>query len=291
MSIEAITSQIVSSQTAPAPEESADIKSDINPEEMGSRLAILGKKEKSIFEKQQSLQQKLKEIEEREAKLSKYSKFEEINDENAVDFFKEKGLSLEKIQEKWLSQLNDDDLDPIQKQIKDLQSKLAAKDGEVKKLLDETLAERDSKAKQAEIEQQSQLYNAKLKEFISENTEKFDLISTFEAADEVFKVIKDVYLKTAENGEPKLLKFEEACELYESKLAEMVQGMTKSKKVLSLLGQSGQTGNLEDEVAKMFGQKTIDDSFSQSSSASNEYKTQEERERAAAKLMDQMRLG
>ena len=282
MNTESITSKIVESRTAPAPEPEME-STDIKPEEMGSRLAILGKKEKGILEKERALQAKWKEIEEKEAKYSKYSQFDDVNEENAFEFLKGKNIPLEKVQEKWLSSLGDDDLDPIQKKIKELESKLASKDSEMKKILDETLSERDSKVQQQEIEKQSSLINENLKKFVSDKAEDFDLIKTFGAEEEVFNVIKQVYMKTAESGEPKLLSFEEACQEYENSLVEKVKVLLGSKKVQSILG-----GNPDDKIAQLLGQKTIDDSFSQSSASSPDYKTQAERDEAAKKLFEGM---
>lgn len=284
MSTEAITASIINDATAPV--ESTETAAPTEEVALSPQLAILAKKEKSILQKQQELQAKLKEIEERSAKLGQWDELDKLATENPAEFFKRKGLSFEQIQQKMLESLADEDLDPIQKQIKELQSKLASKDDEVKKLLEETLSKRDTEAKQREIEEQSKVYNAELKKYISENADNYDLITTFGAEDEVFSVIKEVYLKTAESGTPKLMTFDEACNLYEKKLEELVQGMKKSKKVSSIFGDSS-----EDSFAKVFGQTTIDDSFSQSSATSTEHKTEEERLRAAAKLFEQQIKG
>jgi hypothetical protein len=61
--------------------------------------------------------------------------------------------------------------------------------------------------------------------------------------------------------------------------------MSQSNKVKKLLG----FGNGEDDFLSQLvsGQKTIDDSFSQSSANSPELKTEEERFRAAKKIFEQ----
>ena len=193
-------------------------------------------------------------------------------------------MSFEQIQQKMLESMQDDELDPIQKQLKELQAKLASKDDEYKKLMDDKFSERESAQKQQEIEEQSKFYNQELKKFISDKSDQYDLISTFEAGDEVFNVIKTVYLKTSEKGTPKLMTFDEACDLYEKKLEELVEGMKKSKKVSKIFGAD--IGE-EDIFGKVSGQTTIDDSFSSSSAHSPELKTDAERLRAAAKLFEQ----
>jgi hypothetical protein len=287
MSTEAITQSLISEATAPAPEATDETVLDTgtqgNDPELASRLAILAKKEKSILQKSQEFQAKMRDMEEKMAKLSQWEELDKLATENPSEFFKKKGLSFEQIQQKMLESMGDEDLDPIQKQLKELQQKLASKDDEVKKLLEETLSERDKKQKEVEIEEQSKHYNQELKKFIDAKAEDYDLIKTFGAEDEVFNVIKTVYLKTAETGTPKLMTFDEACNLYEKKLEELVTGMQKSKKVSKIFGVS----DSEDPFAKVFGQTTLDDSFSQSSANSTELKTEEERLRAAAKLFEQ----
>jgi DNA repair exonuclease SbcCD ATPase subunit len=282
---ESIVSQAVSPEVINNASESIEVESSApQVDDWSQKLALLAKKERGLLEKQKSWQQKLKDIEEKEKKFSEWEQLDRLATENPSEFFKKKGLKFEELQDKMLASLTDEELDPIQKQLKELKTQLSSKDEEYKKLLEEKFAEQDSLKKNKEIEEQSKYYNAELKKFIQSKADDFELITTFEAADEVFSVIKQVYLKTAESGAPKLMTFDEACQLYEKKLEETVQGMAKSNKVKKLLGV-----NADDDFfgSKVMGQYTLDDSFSQSSANSPELKTEEERLRAAAKLFEQ----
>jgi len=282
---ESIVSQAVNPEVINNASESIEVESSApQVDDWSQKLALLAKKERGLLEKQKSWQQKLKDIEEKEKKFSEWEQLDRLATENPSEFFKKKGLKFEELQDKMLASLTDEELDPIQKQLKELKTQLSAKDEEYKKLLEEKFAEQDSLKKNQEIEEQSKYYNAELKKFIQSKADDFELITTFEAADEVFSVIKQVYLKTAESGAPKLMTFDEACQLYEKKLEETVQGMAKSNKVKKLLGV-----NADDDFfgSKVMGQFTLDDSFSQSSANSPELKTEEERLRAAAKLFEQ----
>jgi len=282
---ESIVSQAVNPEVINNASESIEVESSApQVDDWSQKLALLAKKERVLLEKQKSWQQKLKDIEEKEKKFSEWEQLDRLATENPSEFFKKKGLKFEELQDKMLASLTDEELDPIQKQLKELKTQLSAKDEEYKKLLEEKFAEQDSLKKNQEIEEQSKYYNAELKKFIQSKADDFELITTFEAADEVFSVIKQVYLKTAESGAPKLMTFDEACQLYEKKLEETVQGMAKSNKVKKLLGV-----NADDDFfgSKVMGQYTLDDSFSQSSANSPELKTEEERLRAAAKLFEQ----
>jgi hypothetical protein len=282
---ESIVSQAVNPEVVNNASESIEVESSApQNDDWSQKLALLAKKERGLLEKQKSWQQKLKEIEEKEKKFSEWEQLDRLATENPSEFFKKKGLKFDELQDKMLASLTDEELDPIQKQLKELKSQLSAKDEEYKKLLEEKFAEQDSIKKNQEIEEQSKYYNAELKKFIQSKADDFELITTFEAADEVFSVIKQVYLKTAESGAPKLMSFDEACQLYEKKLEETVQGMAKSNKIKKLLGV-----NADEDFfgSKVMGQYTLDDSFSQSSANSPELKTEEERLRAAAKLFEQ----
>ena len=282
---ESIVSQAVNPEVVNNASESIEVESSApQNDDWSQKLALLAKKERGLLEKQKSWQQKLKEIEEKEKKFSEWEQLDRLATENPSEFFKKKGLKFDELQDKMLASLTDEELDPIQKQLKELKSQLSAKDEEYKKLLEEKFAEQDSLKKNQEIEEQSKYYNAELKKFIQSKADDFELITTFEAADEVFSVIKQVYLKTAESGAPKLMTFDEACQLYEKKLEETVQGMAKSNKIKKLLGV-----NADEDFfgSKVMGQYTLDDSFSQSSANSPELKTEEERLRAAAKLFEQ----
>lgn len=282
---ESIVSQAVNPEVVNNASESIEVESSApHVDDWSQKLALLAKKERGLLEKQKSWQQKLKDIEEKEKKFSEWEQLDRLATENPSEFFKKKGLKFEELQDKMLASLTDEELDPIQKQLKELKTQLSSKDEEYKKLLEEKFAEQDSLKKNQEIEEQSKYYNAELKKFIQTKADDFELITTFEAADEVFSVIKQVYLKTAESGAPKLMTFDEACQLYEKKLEETVQGMAKSNKVKKLLGV-----NADDDFfgSKVMGQFTLDDSFSQSSANSPELKTEEERLRAAAKLFEQ----
>jgi DNA repair exonuclease SbcCD ATPase subunit len=282
---ESIVSQAVNPEVVNNASESIEVESPApQVDDWSQKLALLAKKERGLLEKQKSWQQKLKDMEEKEKKFSEWEQLDRLATENPSEFFKKKGLKFEELQDKMLASLTDEELDPIQKQLKELKTQLSAKDEEYKKLLEEKFAEQDSLKKNQEIEEQSKYYNAELKKFIQSKADDFELITTFEAADEVFSVIKQVYLKTAESGAPKLMTFDEACQLYEKKLEETVQGMAKSNKVKKLLGV-----NADEDFfgSKVMGQFTLDDSFSQSSANSPELKTEEERLRAAAKLFEQ----
>jgi hypothetical protein len=295
MDTTAITDSIVTNAVNPAVhdaihldgnEESRSESSQFGQDnDFSQRLAILAKKEKGLLEKQKSWTQRQREIEEKEKKLADWESMEKLVQENPYEFLKKKGISYDNFQEKMLASLTDEEMDPIQKQLKELKTQLSSKDEEYKKLLDDKLAEQDAKKKETESIEQEKYYKSELNKYIANSGDKYDLIKTFGASDEVFNVIKQVYLKTSERGAPKLMTFTEGCELYEKTLEETVHDMSKSDKVKKLLGFGNGEGDFLPQLVS--GQKTIDDSFSQSSANSPELKTEEERFRAAKKLFEQ----
>lgn len=281
--VEGITESIVTEVAAPQGETAQTTEAPQVDNDLAQKLAILSKKEKGILSKNQEIQAKLKEIEEKNSKLSKWEEYEKLVTENPMEFFKQKGLSFEQVQQKMLESLSDEDIDPIQKQIKELSQKLASKDKEIEDLLNKKLNEKEESEKAKNLEAQSKHYQAELNKFLDSNKDEYELVNAFGASEEVFNVIKEVYLKTFEKGTPKLMTFKEASDLYEKKLVDTLQSMKELKKVKSMFGSSEES----DILAAMSGISTIDDSFTQSASTSPELKTEEERVRAAAKLFEQ----
>lgn len=282
--VEGITESIVTEVAAPQGEAAqSTTEAPAVDNDLAQKLAILSKKEKGILSKNQEIQAKLKEIEEKNSKLSKWEEYERLVTENPMEFFKQKGLSFEQVQQKMLESLSDEDIDPIQKQIKELSQKLASKDKEIEDLLNKKLNEKEESEKAKNLEAQSKHYQAELNKFLDSNKDEYELVNAFGASEEVFNVIKEVYLKTSEAGTPKLMTFKEASDLYEKKLVDTLQSMKELKKVKSMFGSSEES----DILAAMSGISTIDDSFTQSASTSPELKTEEERVRAAAKLFEQ----
>ena len=136
METSAITDSIVSNAINPAVHQAINIDApEVSTEsapaqdtDFAQRLAILAKKERGLLDKQKSWSQKLKEIEEKEKKLAEWEGMEKLAQENPYEFFKKKGISYENLQEKMLASLTDEEMDPIQKQLKELKNQLASKD-------------------------------------------------------------------------------------------------------------------------------------------------------------------
>ena len=285
--VEGITDSIVQTTIA-EPAQVEAVETPAQDSDLAQRLAILSKKDKAIQQKEQEWKQKLKEIEEKQAKFSQYDELDKLLDENPLEFFKKKGKSFEELQAKMLQSLNDEDIDPIQKQLKDLTQKLASKDQEIAELLEKKLAEKDEEAKKRNIDEQSKHYQAELNKFLEANKEEYELINAMGVNDEVFEVIKSVYLQTSEKGTPKLLTFKEASDLYEKEIAKKIESLKNIKKVKSMFGVELEEDDL---LSGLSGIKTLDDSFTQTSSTSPDLKSDEERVRAAAKLFEQQLKG
>lgn len=290
--VEGITESIVTQVTSPVETQTTEQATQDQPAaqdtDLAQRLAILAKKEKGILTREQEYKQKLKEYEEKAAKYSQYDELDKLVSENPLEFFKRKGLSFEEIQQKMLQSLNDEDIDPIQKQLKELSEKLASKDKEIAELLEKKLAEKEEDSKKKNLDEQSKHYQAELNKFLESNKDEYELINAMGVQEEVFDVIKTVYLQTSEKGAPKLLTFKEASDLYEKEIANKIETLKNIKKVQSMFGIQQDESDI---IAKLSGINTIDDSFTQTSSTSPDLKSEEERTRAAAKLFEQQLKG
>lgn len=287
MDLENLVQQTIQVDTsADAPVEGETEKPQV-ADDFSQRLSILTKKEKGLMAKQRELEAKLKELQEKEGKVGEYSEIDKLLDENPAEFFKRKGKSFEDIQEKWLASLSDDDIDPIQKQIKELKQQLANKNSEFEKMFEEKLSKKEQMEQEKKIEEQKSEYKTHLNKFIDQNTEKYELINKVEGSrEEVFELMTQVYMKTLESGKPKLLTFEEACDLYEAELEKQIEVLLQSNKVKKKLGLS--EGMSEQDLAKFVGHETLDDTFAPTSSISADQKSERERELAARKMFEEM---
>jgi hypothetical protein len=126
---ESIVSQAVNPEVINNASESIEVESSApQVDDWSQKLALLAKKERGLLEKQKSWQQKLKDMEEKEKKFSEWEQLDRLATENPSEFFKKKGLKFEELQDKMLASLTDEELDPIQKQLKELKTQLSSKD-------------------------------------------------------------------------------------------------------------------------------------------------------------------
>lgn len=166
--------------------------------EVARRNAMLRKQKAQVTA---PLKEKESEIEKMRAELERLKKYEEISD--PMELLKLKGMSYEDLITRNLDPESFDTKSELQK----VREELAAFKKEAE--------EKEKQKLESEKESVKANYLNHLKSFVEKAGEKYELINTFGATNDVFDTIEEMYNKTG-----KVLSEEEACDLVEKFLEE-----------------------------------------------------------------------
>lgn len=257
-------------------------------ENFSDKFSVIARMEKKIREEREALKRKEQEFEERGKKYSGYDELEELLAKNPLEALKRKGWDYEKLTQFALQNVTDEELDPVQKELKTTKSKLE----EFEKSFDERVMakvqelignkEKEYETKAHEVELKS--IKTSIKNIIESNKEKYELINTHgqEAEDLIFEALQAHVIEQREGGIPedeiKMLPYSEAADRVEAYLEGQLEKYLKLSKIKSKL--SPQT---PDSLIKSFQTKTITDDFTPRNALVSE--TEEDRVRKAIELV------
>lgn len=212
--------------SAPQPNPKADL--------LSSKFAQLTKKEREISQRE-------KEIKAHHEQLEQYKSLKTSAKEKVNEALEHLGLTAEDVINWQIKQLEADDEDHTPEgRYKKLEAKLMG--------FEQAQAEKErlekERLEQAEKERTEQLitnFKSNITSFITDNAEKFELVSNLGATEDVFDVIELNYQKTG-----KMMNIEQAVELVENHYLEESKAIiNKTNKLKSLLtnneAQKGQT--------------------------------------------------
>ena len=223
-------------------------------DKISPKLAMLLKREKMAVEREQKAkgyesewESKRKELEAREAKIREFESLKQTQPLKALELL---GLSYEDLTSIKLA----DGSMPPEIHIKRLEEKLEQeiRTRETLRLQQEDDKIRAQKAKEDEI---TQGFKTEITDFLSQNSEKYELIQ-FEGAQElVYEVINEHYERTidAQTGIGEILKFPEAADKVEKHLERKYNKVGGLKKISALL--AAQQGNKEQQKPQYNGQQ------------------------------------
>jgi hypothetical protein len=202
------------------------------------RFEVLSRLERKVKQKEQELAQKLKEIEEKEARFGKYAEVETRAKENPLQALKEMGWEgdLETLNKWALENLGDEELDPVAKRFKQIEETLAAKDQEYEAKLKKAIEEKEQEIKQKESEYQIKEFKNSIKSFLDQNKDEFELLHGQPEANElVYEVIYEDVLRKQKSGATDIvpMEFKEAAKRLEDYLDAQLEPILKSKKIQS----------------------------------------------------------
>lgn len=201
-----------------------------------SRFESLVKKEKQLLAEKKKYQDEMKALEEKRAKYKDIEDFDNLLMSNPLEALKRKGLSLDHLNEYAIKNLKDEDLDPIQLKIKEMEEKIANSEKNALEALQKQMEEKERAQAEEERNKLVEEYKANLTDFVQTNKEKYELVSMTDGAEEqLYEIAAAVYEQTQ-----KVLSPEECCELLENHLVENLKKILQLNKVKQLLGSDSE---------------------------------------------------
>lgn len=249
------------------------------------RMDLIAKLERKNKIKEQEYNAKLKEIEEKASRYGKYESVEAMIKQNPLAALKELGFEggLEDLNKWALENLEDEDLDPVAKRFKEIESKLAEKDKEYEEKLRAAIEAKEKEIAEKQNEYQIKEFKLGIKSFLDQNKEAYEfLYSQPEAGDLVYEVIYEDVLRQQKAGKQDIVPMEmkEAAEKLEKYLDAQLEPLLKSKKIQSKFTKPD---NWMDKYANR--QATITEDMTALSHASAEELTPAERAQLAIKKL------
>lgn len=205
-------------------------------EKSDPRMDLIAKLERKNKLKEQEYTSKLKEIEEKSQKYGKYESIEQMLAENPIKAIKELGLDLETLNKYALENYDDDELDPVAKRFKEIESKLAEKDKEYEEKLRAAIEAKEQEINAKQNEYQIKEFKLNIKSFLDQNKDEYEfLYSQPEANDLVYEVIYEDVLRQQKAGKQDIvpMEFKDAADKLEKYLDAQLEPLLKSKKIQS----------------------------------------------------------
>lgn len=238
--------------------------------DVSREFAALTRKQKEIYQKE-------KELKEKEAMIRQIEELEALKDQDPLEYLNKKGLKFDDIVQRALKNgeepTPEDKISALEKRIEQLVKAQEEK---------ERLKEEDAKrAKQEADEKAIASFKEKIKNDISGNLDKYELINHEGAFDIVFDVIEEAWL--ADKTKP-LMSIESAADLVEAHFFEKYQKALGLKKLASKAATKPESLNAVE--TESFPAPTLKSSVTPSSSnTAKDYMTFEERMEEAKKVM------
>jgi hypothetical protein len=190
--------------------------------DLSRSFSALSRQERELRAQKEQFEAERQKAKASEDKFSSFKKKFVVNPIEALKEF-EIGLSYDDLVQAGLNNGETPDNIKLRAEIEELKARLDPKKEEE---TPEQKADRESREEEAKVEQQ---FVEGLDQFVVTNNEKYQLINKFEASGIVFNVIKEHYLASAEQGSPKVLSYDEACDLVEEYFGSVVEEIAQKK--------------------------------------------------------------
>jgi DNA-binding protein H-NS len=268
--------------SAPAPTETPAIETPSDP-----RFELISKLERKVKTREQELSARQKELEEKAQRYGKYEEVEGIIKTNPLQALKQMGWDgdMETLNRWAMENLGEDELDPVAKRFKEIESTMSAKEKEWEEKLAKAIEAKEQEISQKQNEYQIKEFKQGIKSFLSENKDTFELLAAQKEADNlVYELIYEDVLRQQQAGKEDItpMKFKSAAEKLENYLDAQLEPLLKSKKIQSRFTK---TDSWMDKLAAQSAPATINNDMTPQSSISAEELTQAERMELAIKKL------
>lgn len=193
-----IASQILESTTTPqaTPEQTTQPTPESNPS-----FDLIAKMERRLRMREDEFKTKEQKLAEYEAKLKEFEGF----DENPFSVLSKKGWDLEKLNQKALETMDDNELDPVARRFKEIEETLKKKDSEWEEKLKSSIAAKEKELQEREQQYQIEVFKRDLKAHISAKKDEYEFVNTHPDGHElVYDVIFADLQRRSESGDQDL---------------------------------------------------------------------------------------
>lgn len=252
---------------------------------VGDQLSFIARMEKKIRLEREEVEKQRKEIEERSKKYGGYDELDSLMEKNPLEALKRKGWDYQKLSEHFMSNITDEELDPVQRELKDLRGFKETVPEMIQKAIAEAIGSKEKEYQTQSHEQEIKNLRKTIAATVEANKDKYELINLEgeSGLDLVFETIQKNALQQQEDGieedSIKLMSFTEAADKVEEYLDTQVQ------RYLGLNKYKQKSNPPQDSYNKLFQAKTISDDFSPRTAEVSE--SEEDRVRKAIELIKQ----
>lgn len=265
---------------APAPTPEVATPSD-------PRFELISKLERKVKTREQELSARQKELEERSSKYKELEELAPLLESNPLEVLRRKGWDMEKLNKFAMENLGEDELDPVAKRFKELESTLSTKEKEWEEKLQKAIEAKEQEIAQKQNEYQIKEFKQGIKSFLDQNRDEFELLASQPEANElVYEVIYEDVLRQQKAGKEDIapMEFKAAAERLEKYLDAQLEPLLKSKKIQSRFTK---TDSWMDKLAAQSAPATINNDMTpQSSISASELSDAERLELAIKKLKE-----
>lgn len=250
----------VTTQTSQTNQENSNVQND---KPVGDQLSFIARMEKKLRLEREELEKAKRELDERGSKYSHYDELDSLLEKDPLEALKKKGWDYQKLSEHAMSKITDEELDPVQRELKDLRGFKESVPEMIQKAIAEAIEGETKKHEAYSIEQETKSIRNSIAEIIKADSNKYGVLGLEgeKGVDLVFetlrKHVQDQKDQDIPEEEIKMMSFAEAAEKVEAHLDSQLQRYLALEKYKTKLNPD--QGDINKSASNLL--KTISDDF------------------------------